>query len=70
MGVGLFVSADAWFVFLHDQHSALGFTSPDCDSFHVFSVRRLSAAASGQDPAQHGDGEGRRRLDGAGRVPG
>lgn len=32
------------------------------------SVRRLPAAASGQDSAQHGDGESWRRLDGAGRV--
>lgn len=46
------------------------FLGSDGDSFRMFSVRRLSAAASGQDPAQHCDGEGRRRLDGTGRVPG
>lgn len=34
------------------------------------SVRRLSAAASGEDSAQHCDGESRRWLDGSGRVPG
>lgn len=38
--------------------------------FFTSSVRRLSAAASGEDFAQHGDGESRRRLDGSGRVPG
>lgn len=38
--------------------------------FFICSVRRLSAAASGEDFAQHGDGEGRRWLDGSGRVPG
>lgn len=47
--------------------------SPSSSSSDVFlspSVRRLSAAASGEDPAQHGDGESRRWLDGSGRVPG
>lgn len=46
--------------------------SPSLPPFYFFtsSVRRLSAAASGEDFAQHGDGESRRRLDGSGRVPG
>lgn len=33
-------------------------------------VWRLSAAAPGEDPAQHRHGESRRRMDGIGRVPG